>query len=88
MTTNIESNTKLDTTVNADNKPEKKKKKKKKNGINDFFARMGVLGELLGFLWRRKLYWLIPMMVTLLLFAVLIAIGSSGPGGVFIYTLF
>lgn len=60
-------------------------RKKKKN--NSFLMRMGILGELLGFLWRRKLYWLIPMMITLLLFAVIIVIGSSGPGGVFIYTL-
>ncbi len=75
----------IDSVLETEKKP---KKKKKQSGLNDFFARMGVLGELLGFLWRRKLYWLIPMMVTLLLFAVLIAIGSSGPGGVFIYTLF
>ncbi len=63
-------------------------KKKKNGGLNDFFARMGILGELLSFLWKRKLYWLIPMFLTLMVFAVLIVIGSSGPGGVFIYTLF
>jgi hypothetical protein len=63
-------------------------KKKKTSSLNDFFARMGVLGELLSFLWKRKLYWLIPMFLTLMVFAVLIVIGSSGPGGVFIYTLF
>jgi hypothetical protein len=62
--------------------------KKKNNGFTDFFMRMGILGELLMFLWRRKLYWLIPMILTLLVFAVLIVIGSTGPGGVFIYTLF
>jgi hypothetical protein len=63
-------------------------KKKKNSAINDFFARMGVLGELMAFLWRRKLYWLIPMMVVLFAIAVLIIIGSTGPGGAFIYTLF
>lgn len=62
--------------------------KKKNSGLADFFMRMGILGELLMFLWRRKLYWLIPMILTLLVFAVLIVIGSTGPGGVFIYTLF
>ena len=63
-------------------------KNKNSNALQDFFMRMGVLGELLSFLWKRKLYWLIPMMVTLLLFAVIIILGSSGPAGSFIYTLF
>lgn len=63
-------------------------KTKKNGGLSDFFARMGILGELMAFLWKRKLYWLIPMMLTLLVFAVLIVIGSTGPGGMFIYTLF
>ena len=54
----------------------------------DFFMRMGILGELLAFLWKRKLYWLIPLIVTLLVFAGLIILGSAGPGGAFIYTLF
>jgi len=66
----------------------KNEEKAKTGGLNEFFLRMGVLGELLAFFWRRKLYWLIPMLVTLLLFAVLIAIGSTGPGGAFIYALF
>ena len=56
--------------------------------MQDVFLRMGVLGELLSFLWKRKLYWLIPMMIVLFLFAVIIIIGSTGPGGAFIYTLF
>jgi hypothetical protein len=62
--------------------------KKKTDGITDFLMRMGVLGELLAFFWRRKLYWLIPMMITLLLFAVIIILGNTGVGSVFIYTLF
>lgn len=64
------------------------KEKNKSNGLTDFFMRMGILGELMLFLWKRKLYWLMPMMVTLLLFAVIIVLGSTGPGGVFIYSLF
>jgi hypothetical protein len=63
-------------------------KPKNSSALNDFFMRMGVLGELLAFLWKRKLYWLIPMMVTLLLFAVIIILGNTGVGSVFIYTLF
>ncbi|MCA9882958.1 MAG: hypothetical protein KC615_04100 [Anaerolineae bacterium] len=63
-------------------------KRKNSSAMQDVFLRMGVLGELLSFLWKRKLYWLIPMMIVLFLFAVIIIIGSTGPGGAFIYTLF
>ncbi len=56
--------------------------------MQEFMARMGILGELMGFLWKRKLYWLIPMMITLLVVAVLIVVGGTGPGGIFIYSLF
>ena len=68
---------------NNKNKNSNKNKNKNKNK-----NRMGILGELLGFLWRRKLYWMIPMVLTLFIFAIIIILGSSGPGGVFIYTLF
>jgi hypothetical protein len=61
---------------------------KKTDGVTDFLMRMGILGELLTFFWKRKLYWLIPMMVTLLLFAVIIILGNSGVASVFIYSLF
>jgi hypothetical protein len=58
------------------------------SALQDFFMRMGVLGELLAFLWKRKLYWMLPMVITLLVFALLIMLGSSTPAGTFIYTLF
>jgi hypothetical protein len=44
--------------------------------------------ELLHFLWERKLWWLAPMLVVLLLFAGLIALGTATGLGPFIYTLF
>lgn len=56
--------------------------------MNDVIARMGILGELLQFLWSRKLYWLIPMVITLLVFAVLIILGNTPGVAPFIYTLF
>lgn len=56
--------------------------------MQDFAARMGILGELMTFLWKRKLYWLIPMVVTLLVFAVLIVLSQSSAIAPFIYTLF
>lgn len=54
----------------------------------DFFMRLGILGELLAFLWKRKLYWMLPLVITLLVFALVIIAGSSGPAAPFIYTLF
>ncbi len=56
--------------------------------MRDFFARLGILGELLQFLWMRKLYWLIPMIITLIVFALLIILGNPSGPGFFIYTLF
>ena len=58
------------------------------SALQDLFVRMGVLGELLAFLWKRKLYWMLPMVITLLVFAVLIVVGGSSPLSPFIYTLF
>jgi hypothetical protein len=56
--------------------------------ISDFTSRLGIFGELLRFLWARKLWWLIPMIVALVVFGVLIALGSSGVLSPFIYSLF
>jgi hypothetical protein len=44
--------------------------------------------ELLQFLWVRKLYWLIPFVVTLLLIGVLLLVGQVTGVAPFIYTLF
>jgi hypothetical protein len=51
-------------------------------------ARMGILGELFAFLWAAKMWWLIPMIIALIAFALLIVLGSASGGGPLIYTLF
>jgi hypothetical protein len=56
--------------------------------VNDFVSRLGIVGELLVFLWRAKMWWLIPMVVALLLFTILIVVANAGPAGPMIYTLF
>ncbi len=48
----------------------------------------GMLQELFMFLWARRLWWLIPCMVVLVLFAAVIILGSAAGIGPFIYTLF
>jgi hypothetical protein len=51
-------------------------------------ARLGIVGELFAFLWAAKMWWLIPMIIALIAFAVLIVVGSASGGGPLIYTLF
>ena len=65
-----------------------KKNSDSPGAMQDFFMRLGVLGELLAFLWKRKLYWMLPMVITLIVFALLIVAGGATPLSPFIYTLF
>ena len=51
-------------------------------------TRLGILGELFAFLWAAKMWWIIPMIVALIAFALLIVLGSASGGGPLIYTLF
>jgi len=51
-------------------------------------SRMGILGELFAFLMKRKRWWLIPMIVVLVLFALLLVFAQSSVIGPFIYTMF
>ena len=50
--------------------------------------KFGIAGELMVFLWQRKLWWLMPLVAVLLLFGILIVVGSSTGVGPFVYTLF
>ena len=49
---------------------------------------LGTIGELMQFLWRRKLWWLMPFVITLLLLGVLLIVGEVTGVAPFIYTLF
>ena len=49
---------------------------------------MELLKDFWGFLKTRKKYWLLPIIVTLLLFCVLIVLTSGSAIAPFIYTLF
>lgn len=59
-----------------------------KNFFNNLVTNTGILGEVLQFLWERKLWWLIPMVSVLLLFGLLLVFASSSGVAPFIYTLF
>jgi hypothetical protein len=56
--------------------------------IKGITSRLGVMGELLSFLWKRKLWWLIPMISMLLLLAMLLIFAQASSIAPFIYTLF
>ncbi len=51
-------------------------------------TRLGIVGELLAFLWKRKLWWLIPMIVVIVLFTMLLIFAQGSAVAPFIYTLF
>ena len=52
-------------------------------------SRASVIKELFGFLWKRKMWWLIPLVVVLIVFLGLLSLAAAtGPLQPFIYTLF
>ena len=51
-------------------------------------ARFEVAGEIFTFFWQRKLWWMIPMVFSLLLLAAVIIFAQSSAIAPFIYTLF
>jgi hypothetical protein len=59
-----------------------------KTFLRSMRSNLGVVGEVLVFLWQRKLWWLIPMVLALLLLGLLLVFASASGIGPFIYTLF
>jgi hypothetical protein len=53
-----------------------------------FFSKVHILGELLAFLWQKKLWWLIPMIIFLALIGFLMIFTQSSALAPFIYSLF
>ena len=51
-------------------------------------TRLGIIGELFHFLWEARLWWLVPMIVTLVLFGILIVFAETSAISPFVYTLF
>ncbi len=56
--------------------------------LHSLSMKAGIAGELLTFLWRRKLWWLIPLVSFILLFGALFIFAQSSAIAPFIYTLF
>jgi hypothetical protein len=56
--------------------------------LREMGTRLGIAGELLGYLWQMKMWWAIPIVLVLLVVGLLIGFGSASGVGPFIYTLF
>jgi len=56
--------------------------------IRGFFYKFTIVRELLQFMWQRKLWWMMPMIIVLMLFALLMIFAQGTAVAPFIYTLF
>jgi len=52
------------------------------------FGRFGIASELLQFFWQRRLWWIMPMLILLIIFGFLIIFAQSSAIAPFIYTIF
>jgi len=50
--------------------------------------RFSIMSELIAFLWMRRLWWMIPMVIVLLAFGLLIIFTQSSALAPFLYPLF
>ncbi len=57
------------------------------NVVKKVQTRGGEMGELLSFLWKNKLWFLIPFIVILLIFSAILIFASATGIAPFIYTL-
>lgn len=56
--------------------------------IQEMGDKFAITRELFGFLWQRKLWWLMPIVFVVVFFGLLIGFGSASGVGPFVYTLF
>ena len=56
--------------------------------LHEIGGKFAIAGELISFLWHRKMWWAIPLVAVLLFFGLIIVVGSATGVGPFIYTLF
>ncbi len=56
--------------------------------LENIKVKLGIIGELIGFLWTHKLWWSIPIIIVMLLLMSIIIFGQTTGVGPFIYPLF
>ncbi len=57
-------------------------------GLRSLAEKAGIAGELLGYFWERKLWWLIPMVTLLVIMGMVMIFAQGSAVAPFIYTLF
>ena len=50
--------------------------------------RLASVGELMRFLWKRKKWWLFPIVIALLILGTLLTLAQTSALGPFMYTIF
>lgn len=50
-------------------------------------GKLGIVGQLLGFLWKQRKFWLIPIILVVVLLIILVLMGENSVVAPFIYTL-
>jgi len=56
--------------------------------IRQLTTRFSIIKELLGFMWKEKLWWMIPFVILLLIVGLLLIFTQSSPIAPFLYTIF
>jgi hypothetical protein len=56
--------------------------------LREMGGRFQIAGELFGFLWQRKMWWMMPIVFIMVFIGLLIGFGSATGVGPFVYTLF
>jgi hypothetical protein len=51
------------------------------NNLEKTTTRTATIAELLGFLWKKKQWWLLPIVISLLMLGILLTLASSSPLG-------
>ena len=63
---------------------------KRRSGLHKTVLGMGKVGiirQLFGFLWKQRMFWLIPIILVLILLIILVVIGENSVIAPFIYSL-
>lgn len=58
-----------------------------RNRLKKVIRRFAILGELMVFLWEKKAWWLIPLVLLLILIGMLLVLAQSSSIAPFIYPL-
>ncbi len=59
-----------------------------KGFLRGMAANFGSFGEVFAFMWKQKLWWLMPMVALMLVFGLLLVFANASGLGAFIYAVF